>query len=84
MLHSIYCIPLTHCSGNVRKMLCKKGSANYMNNLLVKIVSNILCNNEYGWQAVAIAHQEQSKEEALRDSSDLKKHWIKKLYKNVT
>jgi hypothetical protein len=57
----------------------KKGSVNYRNKLLINIVADVLPNGEYGWQTVALAYQEQSKEEILRDSADMKTHWIKVL-----
>jgi hypothetical protein len=38
-----------------------------------------LPNDEYGWGTVALAYQEQSKEEILRNPTDMKKHWIKVL-----
>ncbi len=52
---------------------------NYKNKLLINIVADVLPNSEYGWQTVALAYQEQSKEEILQDSADMKKHWIKVL-----
>jgi hypothetical protein len=58
-------------------MLSKAGSANYKNNVLIKIMSKLLPNGEYGWQAVALAYQEQSMEIILRDSTNLKKQWMK-------
>jgi hypothetical protein len=61
----------------IATMPCKKGSVNYKNKLLIDIVADILPNSEYGWQTVALVYQEQSKEEVLRDCTDMKKHWIK-------
>ena len=61
----------------------RKGAVNYKNNVLIKIVGEILPNSEYGWQAVANAYQEETKEETTRDTSDLKKHWIKNLCNNM-
>jgi hypothetical protein len=52
----------------------KKGSVNYKNELLIDIVEDVLPNGEYGWQTIALAYQEQSKEEILCDSADMKKH----------
>jgi hypothetical protein len=57
----------------------RKGSANYKNDLPIDIVAKILLNGEYGWQTVAIAYQEQSKENILCDSAEMKKHWIRTL-----
>jgi hypothetical protein len=65
--------------GAVAAMPRKKGSVNYKNKLLIDIVADVLPNGEYGWQTVTLAYQEQSKEEILRDSADMKKHWIKVL-----
>jgi hypothetical protein len=57
-----------------------KGPVNYKNNdMLIKIVSERLPNGEYGWQAVSFASHEQSKEEQLRNTDNLKRHWIKTL-----
>ena len=36
-------------------------------------------NGEYGWQAVALAYHEKSKEEKQCNTDDLKRHWIKNL-----
>jgi hypothetical protein len=57
----------------------RKGLVNYKNNLLINIMADVLPNGGYGWQTVALAYQEQSKEEILRDSADMKKHWIRTL-----
>jgi hypothetical protein len=57
----------------------RKGSVNYKNDLLIDIVAIILPNGEYGWQTVAIAYQEQSKENILCDSTEIKKHRIRTL-----
>ena len=58
-------------------MPCRKGSVNYKNQLLIPIVSELLSNGDFGWQAVAVAYQEKNKEEFLRESADLKKHWVR-------
>ncbi len=55
--------------GALAMMPRRKGSVNYKNDLLIDILANILPNSEYGWQTVAIAYQEQSKENILRDSA---------------
>jgi hypothetical protein len=57
----------------------KKGSVNYKNNLLINIIEETLPNGELGWEAVAIAYQGRSIEEAKRDTTDIKKHWMKNL-----
>jgi len=56
-----------------------KGAVNYKNDMLINIISEILPNSEYGWQAVPFVYQEQSKEEQPRNTDDLKRHWIKTL-----
>jgi len=61
----------------------RRGAVNYKNEVLIRIVGEILPNGEYGWQAVAIAYQDETKEEASRDTTDLKKHWIKNLCNNM-
>jgi hypothetical protein len=43
----------------------------------------MLPNGEYGWQAVAMSYQERIKEEALRNCTDVKKHWIRNLCNNM-
>ncbi len=63
----------------VATMPHKKGSVNYKNKLLINIVADVLPNGEYGWQIIALAYQEQLKEEILHDNADMKKHWIKVL-----
>jgi hypothetical protein len=45
-------------------MTCRKGSMKYKNNLLIRIIEEILPNGELGWEAVAIPYQERSNEEA--------------------
>jgi hypothetical protein len=64
-------------------MARRKGSVNYKIEVGIKVIGEILPNGEYGWQAVAIAYQSKAKEEALRDSDDLKKHWIRNLCNNM-
>ena len=61
----------------------KTGARNYRNELLIEIVAQVLPNGEYAWQAVALAYQEQSKEESVRDTDDLKRHWVKNLCNNM-
>ncbi len=60
-------------------MGCKKGAVNYKNEVLIKIVSEILPNGEYGWQVVANAYQE----ETICNATDQKKHWIKNVCNNM-
>jgi hypothetical protein len=47
-------------------MACRKGSVTYKNEVLIKIVSDILPNGEYGWQAVALAYLNETKEKESR------------------
>ena len=64
-------------------MARKKGTVNYKNEVLIKIISEIFPNGEYGWQAVANAYQEETKEETIHNTTDLRKHWIKNLCNNM-
>jgi hypothetical protein len=64
-------------------MACRKGSVNYKNEVLIKLINKILPNGEYGRQAVAIAYLDQTKEKALHNSMDIKKHWIKNPCNNM-
>jgi len=64
-------------------MARKKGAVNYKNDVLIQIVGEILPNGEYGWQAVANAYQVAANEETIRDTTDLKKHWMKNLCNNM-
>jgi hypothetical protein len=59
------------------------GAQNYKNDVLISIILEILPNGEYGWEAIAIAYQEQSREECKRDTDDLKRHWICNLCKGM-
>jgi hypothetical protein len=56
-----------------------KGAVNYKNDMLINIISEILPNGEYSWQAVSFAYHEQLKEEQPRNTDGLKRHWIKTL-----
>jgi hypothetical protein len=64
-------------------MAHRNGSVNYKNKVLTQLIGEILPNGEYGWQAIAMACQEKTKEEALRDCMDGNKHWIKNLCNNM-
>ena len=59
---------------NYKNKVLMKGAVNYKNEVLIKIVGEILPNGEYGWQAVAIAYQDVSKEETVHNMTNLKKH----------
>ena len=52
----------------------RKGAVNYKNKVLIRIIGNISPSGEYGWQAVALAYQNHTKEKDTRDTNDLKKH----------
>ena len=65
------------------EMARRKGSVNYKNEALIKIIEGILPNGEYGWDAVATAYQKVSNEEASRDTADLKEHWMRNLCNNM-
>jgi hypothetical protein len=55
------------------------GVANYKNAILINIVSNMLPNSKYAWQAIATAYQAESGEKDRCDMADLKKHLHKVL-----
>ncbi len=83
-LHSIHRTPSLACFFSAAvSMAHRKGSVNYKNKVLIKLISKIFPNGEYGWQAVAMAYQEKTYVEALHDSLDVKKHWIKNLCNNM-
>ena len=63
----------------VRRMTHIKGAVNYKNDILINIISEVLPNGEYGWQAVSFAYHEKSEEKQLRNTDDLKRHWIENL-----
>jgi len=60
-----------------------KGVKNYKNDILIPIITEILPNGEYGWSAVALAYQEQAREDEPRNTDDLKRHWVKNLCQNM-
>jgi hypothetical protein len=66
-----------------RMMACTKGSVNYKNKVLIKIINKLLPNGEVAWEAVCTAYFNQSKEEALRNTTNVRKHWIKNLCNNM-
>lgn len=55
------------------------GSKNYRNDVLIPVVKELLPNGELGWQAVATMYHARSREANVRDSSDVKRHWMKNL-----
>jgi hypothetical protein len=59
------------------------GAKNYKNDVLILIIAEILPNGEYGWEAVAIAYQKQSREPSKRNTDDIKRHWIRNLCKSL-
>jgi hypothetical protein len=60
-----------------------KGSVNCKNEVLIKIINQLLPNGEVGWEAVCTAYFNQSKEKALCNTTDVRKHWIKNLCNNM-
>jgi hypothetical protein len=56
-----------------------RGVKNYKNEILINIIAGILPNGLYGWDQVAAAYMTSAKEEILRDTDDLKRHWVKTL-----
>ena len=59
------------------------GAKNYKNDVLIAIIEEVLPNGELGWDAVALAYQEQTREETKHDTDDLKRHWIRNLCKGM-
>ena len=59
----------------------RSGAKNYKNKVLTNIIAGILIlpNGQYGWYQVATAYLTAAKEENLRDTDDLKRHWVKTL-----
>ena len=55
----------------------RKGARNYKNKLLICIIAQVLPNGELGWQAVATAYKEAAGEDTVRNSDDIKKHWVR-------
>jgi hypothetical protein len=60
-----------------------KGSVNYKNNVLINIINELLPNGEVAWEAVCTEYFTQSTEKALRNTTDVRKHWIKNLCNNM-
>jgi hypothetical protein len=60
-----------------------KGSVNYKNKVLINITNELLPNGEVAWEAVCTAYFNQSKEKALRNTMDVRKHWIENLCNNM-
>ena len=60
-------------------MACQKGAVNYNKKVLIEVVAELLPNSNLGWQGVALAYKEKSKETAICDGNDVKNHWMKKL-----
>jgi hypothetical protein len=64
-------------------MACTKGSVNYKNKVLIKVINELLPNGEVAWEAVCTAYFSQLKEKALRNTMDMRKHWMKNLCNNM-
>jgi hypothetical protein len=60
-----------------------KGSVNYKNKVLIKVINKLLPNGEVAWEAVCTAYFNQSKEKALRKMTNLRKHRMKNLCNNM-
>ena len=60
-------------------MARQKGASNYQNRILINIIAEMLPNGSYAWTAVANAYHEASKEATVREGSDVKNHWVRKL-----
>jgi hypothetical protein len=50
---------------------------------MIKIIKELLPNGEVAWEAVCNAYFNQSKEKVLRNTTDVRKHWIKNLCNNM-
>jgi hypothetical protein len=59
------------------------GTKNYKNDVLIAIIEEVLPNSELGWDAVALAYQEKTREETKHDTDNLKRHWIRNLCKGM-
>ena len=64
-------------------MPCCAGAKNYKNDVLIPIIAEILPNEEYGWEAIALAYQDQTRESTKQDTNDLKWHWIHNLCQSM-
>jgi hypothetical protein len=56
-----------------------RGAKNYKNEVLINIIAGTLPNDQYGWEQDAAAYMTTAKEDTIRDTDDLKRHWIKNL-----
>ncbi len=59
------------------------GAKNYKNDVLIAIIEEVLPNGELDWDAVALAYQEQTREETKCDTDNLKRYWIRNLCKGM-
>ena len=66
-------------AGPANKGGCPRGAKNYKNEVLINIIAGILPNGLYGWEQVAAAYMTAAKEDLIRDTDDLKRHWVKTL-----
>jgi hypothetical protein len=62
----------------MRIMSQAKGKLNYKVDVLIQVVEEKLPNGAQGWFEVAALYQHRSGELVLRDSDDVKRHWIEK------
>ena len=58
---------------------CPRGAKNYKHEDLINIIAGILPNGLNGWEQVAAAYMTAAKEDILRDTDNLKRHWVKTL-----
>jgi hypothetical protein len=87
-LRSVYRSPsFSHFFPAIRQfnvtMARTKGSVNYKNNLLINIINELLPNGEVAWEAVCTAYLTQLQEKVLRNTTAVRKHWIKNLCNNM-
>ncbi len=66
-------------AGPANKGRRPRGAKNYKNKVLINSIAGILPNGQYGWDLVAAAYMTAAKEDILRDTDDLKRHWVKTL-----
>ncbi len=66
-----------------RTMTHTKSTVNYKNKVLIKIINELLPNGEVAWEVVCTAYFNQSKENALHNTTEVRKQWIKNLCNNM-
>ena len=54
-----------------------RGAKNYKNEVLINIIASHLPNGQYSWDLVAKDYMTAAKEPIIRDTDDVKRHWVK-------